>query len=139
MRRLARPKDGVVGVVARSPRQRALIVFLAAAQFVLPAALSVADGYLELLAPENAVFAHVEAHGTPHCPRVHDEATCAMFHFLSRTGAVKSEAPRLPRVVERIASYVASEGRDPTGRAVLDPTLPRAPPTARRLSSRTLR
>ncbi len=106
-----------------------MVVFLAAVQLALPAALSVADGYLELRAPENAVFAHIEAHGTPHCPRVHDEATCAIFHFLSRTGAVKSDAQRLPRVVERIASYLASEVRDPAGRAVLDPTLPRAPPT----------
>lgn len=129
MRRLARPNDGVVGAVEKSPTWRAMVVFLAAVQLALPAALSVADGYLELRAPENAVFAHIEAHGTPHCPRVHDEATCAIFHFLSRTGAVKSDAQRLPRVVERIASYLASEVRDPAGRAVLDPTLPRAPPT----------
>jgi len=129
MRRLARPNDGVVGAAEKSPARRAMVVFLAAVQLALPAALSVADGYLELRAPENAVFAHIEAHGTPHCPRVHDEATCAIFHFLSRTGAVKSDAQRLPRVVERIASYLASEVRDPAGRAVLDPTLPRAPPT----------
>ena len=128
-RRLARPKEEVVGVVTRSPKRRAMIAFLAAVQLVLPAALAVADGYLELRAPDDAAYAHIEAHGTPHCPRVHDEATCAIFHFLSRTGAVKSEAPRLPRVVARIASYVSSEVRDPMGRAVLDPTLPRAPPT----------
>ena len=130
MRRLARSKDGVEGVVRRTPARRAMIVFLAAVQLALPPALAVADGVLELRAPENAVFAHVEEHDTPHCPRVHQEDNCALCHFLSRTSALKSAPPRLPRVAGRIPSFVASEVRDPTRRAVLDPTLPRAPPTA---------
>ena len=130
MPRLERRKDEVAGVVQRAPARRAMIFLFAAAQLALGPVLAVADGVLELRAPENAVFAHVEAHDTPHCPRVHQEDNCALCHFLSRTGALKPPVPRLPRVVERIASFVAAEVRDPTRRAVLDPTLPRAPPTA---------
>lgn len=114
----------------RSPSRRAMIVFIAAIQLVLPVALTVADGYLEVLAPESAVVSHIEAHGTPHCPRVHQEDTCAICHFLSRAGGVKPEGPPAPRVIERIPSFVSSEVRVATTRAILDPTLPRAPPTA---------
>lgn len=107
-----------------------MIVLIAAMQLVLPAALSVADGYLELRAPENAVFAHIEAHGTPRCPRVHQEDNCAICHFLSRAGGVKPEGPPAPRVVDRIPSHVSTEVRVAARCATLDPTLPRAPPTA---------
>lgn len=107
-----------------------MIVLIAAMQVVLPAALTVADGYLELRAPEYAAYAHVESHGTPRCPRVHQEDNCAINHFLSRVGAVKSEGPPAPRVVERIPSFVSSEVRAAAKRATLDPALPRAPPTA---------
>jgi hypothetical protein len=122
--------DMIDGARLMSRSKRISVLLFAAAQLALPAALTVADGYLEIRAPENAVFAHIEAHGTPRCPRVHQEDTCAIFHFLSRTGAVKPEAPPAPRVVEKIASFVSSEVRVAAGRAILDPTLPRAPPTA---------
>ena len=107
-----------------------MIVLIAAMQLVLPAALTVADGYLELRAPESAVFSHIESHGTPRCPRVHQEDNCAICHFLSRAGAVKSEGPPPPSVVDRISCSVSSEVRVAVRRAILDPTLPRAPPTA---------
>jgi len=114
----------------QSRARRATIVLLAAMQLVLPAALTVADGYLELRAPENAVFAHIEAHGTPRCPRVHQEDNCAINHFLSRAGGIKPEGPPAPRVVNRIPSHVSTEVRVAARCATLDPTLPRAPPTA---------
>jgi hypothetical protein len=107
-----------------------MVVFLAAMQLILPAALTVADGYLEVRAPEYAAFAHVEAHGTPRCPRVHQEDNCAINHFLSRAGNAKPEPPRAPRVVELIPSFVSADVRVFQTRAILDPTLPRAPPTA---------
>jgi hypothetical protein len=108
-----------------------MIVAIAAIQVLLPVGLTVADGYLEELAPESAVVSHIEERGgTPHCPRVHQEDTCAICHFLSRAGGVKPEGPPAPRVVERILSFVSSEVRVAASRAVLDPTLPRAPPTA---------
>ena len=113
-----------------SPARQAMVVLFAALQLVLPAVLTVADGYLELRAPEYAAFSHVESHGTPGCPRVHQEDNCAINHFLSRVGAVKSEGPPAPRVVERIAPFVSSELHQAARRAVLDPSLPRAPPLA---------
>jgi hypothetical protein len=106
-----------------------MVVFLAAMQLILPAALTVADGYLEVRAPEYAAFAHVEAHGTPRCPRVHQEDNCAINQFLARANSTKPEAPQTPRVVETIPSFVSAEVRVVAARAVLDPTLPRGPPT----------
>jgi hypothetical protein len=131
MRPLGRDSTEVKGVAqSHSTARRAMIILIAAMQLVLPAALTVADGYLELRAPENAVFAHIEAHGTPRCPRVHQEDNCAICHFLSRAGGVKPEGPPAPRILERIPSHVSTQVRVAARCATVDPTLPRAPPTA---------
>lgn len=58
---------------ARSPLRSAIALCFAIVQMAAAAAFPIADGQLEAQAAASAAYAHVEAHGTPDCPRVHLE------------------------------------------------------------------
>lgn len=58
---------------ARSPLRSAIALCFAIVQMGAAAAFPIADGQLEARAAASAAYAHIEAHGTPDCPRVHLE------------------------------------------------------------------
>jgi hypothetical protein len=108
---------------------RIWVLVAAFAQAALPGVASVVDASVAAAAPQASVHSHIESHGTPKCPRVHQEDTCAICRFVS--GAVgmstDTEAPYAPSSHStRVAgtrhqlAYQATAG---------DPSLPRAPPT----------
>jgi hypothetical protein len=114
----------------RSRWQRLSVLFIAAMQIIASPALTVADGYLAASAPEDRAYAHIEEHGSSKCPRVHDEDNCAIAHFLSRAGSIKPEAPDFPRIIGKIAPFLAERFRAPTLASAAAQSLPRAPPIA---------
>src|ERR1700675_4475116 len=70
-------------------------IFVAAlAQAVLPGVVSVIDASAAGDAVTAAVRPHIEDHGTPRCPRVHQEDTCALCQFVA--GALATSTGRSP-------------------------------------------
>lgn len=120
----------------RNPRasmsvsKRISVLFIAAMQLVMPPVLTVADGYLDAASPESAVFAHVEAHSSSKCARVHNEETCAICHFLSRAAANKPEGQQFPLRATQCSSNLPAISWASPHDASRNPTLPRAPPIA---------
>jgi hypothetical protein len=107
---------------------RGWIFAAALAQAVLPGVIGVIDASAAGDAATAAIRPHIESHGTPRCPRVHQEDNCALCQFVAGTLAVAAHQPapvpsdtqsreitrRVPPVSERLADGAHS--------------LPRAPP-----------
>jgi hypothetical protein len=104
-------------------------IFIAAfAQAILPGVVSVIDADDAGDIASAAIRPHIESHGTPKCPRVHQEDDCALCQFVSGVLAPKPDADQLP-IHESSALQVSALRRELlTWRADGDPSLPRAPP-----------
>jgi hypothetical protein len=108
---------------------RGWIVVAALAQAILPGVISIVDASPAGDAAIAALRPHVESHGTPKCPRVHQEDKCALCQFVG--GALALAASPAPLALP--SSHLAAPTRTRQQSAVRpiggDPSLPRAPPT----------
>jgi hypothetical protein len=104
-------------------------IFIAAfAQAMLPGIVSVIDADDAGNAASAAVRPHIEDHGTPKCPRVHQEDNCALCQFVSGLLAPEPHAEPLS-FNESAALHVAAVRQElPTWQTSGVPSLPRAPP-----------
>ena len=104
-------------------------IFIAAfAQAMLPGVISIVDADDAGNVASAAIRPHIEDHGSPKCPRVHQEDNCALCQFVNGLFANEPDAEPLPRN-ESSAPQVSALRQDmPTWRAAGDPSLPRAPP-----------
>ena len=98
------------------------------AQAVLPGVVGIIDASAAGDAVTAAVRPHIEDHGTPRCPRVHQEDNCALCQFVA--GAVATTTGRSPaplsqarplQIVRRLPLF-------PEWLTDGAPSLPRAPP-----------
>jgi hypothetical protein len=104
-------------------------IFIAAfAQATLPGVVSVIDaddaGYIE----SAAIRPHIEEHGSPKCPRVHQEDTCALCQFVSGVIAPAPNAGPLPLGESKAIRVSPVHPESFLWRADGAPSLPRAPP-----------
>jgi hypothetical protein len=100
----------------------------ALAQAVLPGVIGVVDASAAGDAVTAAVRPHIEAHGTPQCPRVHQEDNCALCQFVAGALATATGQPspapqhtKLLQIVRRVPLF-------PEWLTDGAPSLPRAPP-----------
>src|SRR5438105_7772553 len=107
---------------------RSWIVIAALAQAVLPGIVSVVDAGAAGDAVTAAIRPHIQSHGTPKCPRVHQEDNCALCQFVSGVLAPAPNASPLPLNKFSVLHVVAVRPESPTWRADGAPSLPRARP-----------
>jgi hypothetical protein len=86
-----------------TPLRRLGLILTAIFQLALPTFVSVADARAEAAA--QLAVAHVEAHGTPQCARVHAE-DCALCRVLTGGAAVSRGAPALVAVTRVLSASV---------------------------------
>src|SRR5207253_4848879 len=104
-------------------------IFIAAlAQAGLPGVISVVDADAAGDAATAAIRPHIEPHGTPKCPRVHQEDNCALCQYVGGVLAPAPNASPLPLNKFSVLHVVAVRPESPTWRADGAPSLPRAPP-----------
>src|ERR1700687_2315978 len=77
---------------------RGWIFIGALAQALLPGVVSIVDAAAAGSIASAAVRPHAESHGTPQCPRVHQDDNCALCQFVSGVVAPAAEAAPLPGV-----------------------------------------
>ncbi|OLE17109.1 MAG: hypothetical protein AUG20_00260 [Gemmatimonas sp. 13_1_20CM_3_60_15] len=94
----------------------------------MPGIASIVDASPSAASATAAIRPHIESHGSPKCPRVHQEDNCALCQFVSAAVAVTPHAPAAsPREVQSTAITVLSQ-QSPAGTVDRSPSLPRAPP-----------
>ena len=96
-------------IFARTPFRSAFALLFAIVHVVAAAGASIADGKAEAEAAASAAYAHIEAHGTAECPRVHlEECTlCRVVH----AGADRPADAFVPgSASDRVARSHASTG-----------------------------
>ena len=104
-------------------------IFVAAlAQAVLPGVASIIDASAAGGVASAAVRPHAEDHTHPHCPRVHQEDTCALCQFVA--GALATSAPRPAPPLQQTKSLQITRRLPLFPEWLTDgaPSLPRAPP-----------
>lgn len=104
-------------------------IFVAAlGQAVLPGVVSVIDADDAGDAVMAAARPHIEDHGTPRCPRVHQEDNCALCQFVA--GALAASVDRSPAPVQTAKPLHVTRRLPlfPEWLADGAPSLPRAPP-----------
>lgn len=107
---------------------RAMALLVALVQLLVPSLVGVADARLESATRRAAPVAHVEAHGSPHCARVHP-TDCALCQAVATTAAPARAACPLPAAVAAaLPARVARLGSAAGGRLLLARS--RAPPAA---------
>ncbi|HEX9310839.1 MAG TPA: hypothetical protein VF887_08500 [Gemmatimonadaceae bacterium] len=107
---------------------RGWIFAAALAQAVLPGVVGIVDASAAGDVASAAIRPHIESHGTPKCPRVHQEDNCALCQFVSGVLAPVPGTAPIP-LNEGCALRVSTAGHEsPTWRANGSPSLPRAPP-----------
>jgi hypothetical protein len=100
----------------------------AMAQALLPGVVSVLDASAAGSVASAAIRPHAESHGTPKCPRVHQEDTCALCQFVSGVAAKAAGSPSLPSFETQPQYVVLTQAIAPAWLADGSPSLPRAPP-----------
>lgn len=107
---------------------RGWIFAIALAQAALPGVISVVDASAASDVATAAVRPHIEDHGTPRCPRVHQEDKCALCAFVA--GAVADSASQVPRPIAHARSFPVVRRVPLFPEWLTDgaPNLPRAPP-----------
>jgi hypothetical protein len=107
---------------------RLWVVIAAVAQALLPGIAGIADAYAFRDSGSAAVQSHIEEHGTPHCPRVHQEDNCALCQFVGGALAIAHHPASFELAAARLAPTAA---RASISHDLVDdasPSLPRAPP-----------
>jgi hypothetical protein len=94
----------------------------------MPGIAGVVDAYPSAASATAAVRPHIESHGTPKCPRVHQEDSCALCQFVSGVVAVAPPDPTTPVSLAPSFPLAAARQELPAWLANGDPSLPRAPP-----------
>ena len=107
---------------------RGWIFAAALAQAGLPGVISVIDASAAGDVATAAVRPHIESHGTPKCPRVHQEDNCALCQFVSGALAATPHAAPLPLNKAGALRVQALRRESPTWPSDGAPSLPRAPP-----------
>jgi hypothetical protein len=107
---------------------RIWILVAAFAQAVMPGVATVVDASSGAASATTAVRSHIEEHGTPKCPRVHQEDKCALCQFVS--GAVATSAANPPLLFQQSATLrvIGTRPQSPRWLTKGAPSLPRAPP-----------
>jgi hypothetical protein len=123
---LLRGNDLVVRSVSKVVR--GWIIVAALAQALLPGVISVVDASAAGDAATAAVRPHVESHGTPKCPRVHQEDKCALCQFVGAALALSATAAPLALPSSGLAGLTGTREQSPVRPTAGDPSLPRAPP-----------
>jgi hypothetical protein len=97
-------------------------------QAMLPGAISVIDAGAAGDVVSAAIRPHIESHGTPKCPRVHQEDNCALCQFVSGVIAPAPHAAALP--VNEVSPHYVATARPESPAWLFEgaPSLPRAPP-----------
>ena len=104
-------------------------IFIAAfAQAMLPGVVSVIDADDAGSVESAAIRPHIEEHGSPKCPRVHQEDNCALCQFVSGMLAAAPNAAPLPVAESKAIRVSAVHPESFTWRGDGAPSLPRAPP-----------
>ena len=104
-------------------------IFIASlAQAVLPGVVSIIDAEAAGNVVEAAARPHIEDHGTPRCPRVHQEDNCALCQFVA--GALAPSVDRSPPPLPAAKALYVSRRLPLFPEWLTDgaPSLPRAPP-----------
>jgi hypothetical protein len=95
---------------------------------LMPGIASIVDAYPSAASAMAAIRPHIESHGSPKCPRVHQEDNCALCQFVSGVVAIApSDAHARAACAQSFVVAVAPELL-PTWLVDGDPSLPRAPP-----------
>src|SRR3954468_8353750 len=104
------------------------IVIAALGQAVMPAVASIVDASPSAASVTQSIRPHIEEHGSPKCPRVHQEDTCALCQFV--TGAVAVKAADVATLSANQRAFAAPRAPDQTPAWLVNssPSLPRAPP-----------
>jgi len=111
-----------------SPAVRIWILVAAFAQAVMPGVASVVDASSGAASATTAVRSHIESHGSPKCPRVHQEDKCALCQFVSGVLAPSPEAAPLQLEQSNTLRVIGTRPQAPPWLTKGDPSLPRAPP-----------
>ena len=111
-----------------SPAVRIWILVAAFGQAVMPGVASVVDASSGAASATWTVRPHIESHGTPKCPRVHQEDKCALCQFVSGTLAPAAEAATLLVQQSNTLRVIGTRPQSPPWLTKGDPSLPRAPP-----------
>jgi hypothetical protein len=98
------------------------------AQAALPGVVSIIDAEAAGDAVTAAVRPHIEDHGTPRCPRVHQEDNCALCQFVA--GAIATSTDRSPAPLQQPRSVQIVRRLPLFPKWLTDgaSSLPRAPP-----------
>jgi hypothetical protein len=107
---------------------RSWIFAAALAQALMPGVVSVIDASAAGSVASAAIRPHIESHGTPKCPRVHQEDTCALCQFVSGVAAKAAAAPSVQSFETQLQYVVFAKAIAPAWLADGSPSLPRAPP-----------
>ena len=107
---------------------RSWIFIGALAQAALPGVVGIIDADAAGDAATAAIRPHIESHGTPKCPRVHQEDNCALCQFVSGVLATAPAAAPLPLNKSSAFHAAAVRPESHTWRTDGAPSLPRAPP-----------
>jgi hypothetical protein len=111
-----------------SPALRIWILVAAFAQAVMPGVASVVDASSGAASASSVVRPHIESHGSPKCPRVHQEDKCALCQFVSGVLAPSPEAAPLQLEQSNTLRVIGTRPQSPPWLNKGDPSLPRAPP-----------
>ena len=107
---------------------RSWIFAAALTQALLPGVVSIIDADDAGSVASAAIRPHAESHGTPKCPRVHQEDTCGLCQFVSGVAAKAAAPPSLQSFETQPQYVVFTKAIAPAWLADGSPSLPRAPP-----------
>jgi hypothetical protein len=107
---------------------RGWIFIGALVQAFLPGVVGVVDASAAGSVASAAVRPHAESHGTPQCPRVHQDDNCALCQFVSGVVAPAAQPAALPNASSRSNEVIRRRALSPEWLSDGSPSLPRAPP-----------
>src|SRR5258707_12900247 len=103
---------------------RIWILVAAFAQAVMPCVATVVDASSGAASATTAARSHIEEHGTPKCPRVHQEDKCALCQFVSGAVATSAANPPLPLQQSATLRVVGTRPQSPRWLTKGAPRLP---------------